>query len=50
MKFVPAEDILTNISRGYPVVYDNVNIIGDLALSKLNLTKEENGKYLVQLG
>ncbi len=48
MKLVLAEDILANISQGNSVEYNDVNIVGDLALGKLNLTKDDNGRYLIK--
>jgi uncharacterized protein YjbI with pentapeptide repeats len=39
LREVPASEILAKIEKGEPVEYDYVRIIGDLDISKLNLTK-----------
>jgi hypothetical protein len=36
---VPAEEILKKIEQGQPVEYDSVTIVGDLNISKLELSR-----------
>ena len=38
LREVPASEILAKIEKGEPVEYDHVRFIGDIDISKINLT------------